>query len=439
MAPFPSTPPARAPWAALALGIVLGCGAAPDAPPESLAAGTFLATPREAWPEGELRFGHTRRGLAARVGEVTILEGDDEVVSGIEGALGLRFDEERNDLARVAARVAAAVGDDPAVLALFTTFDDRGAAGRAYFVPFFNDTAGTGMERFDARPSFGVRHLEGLANLKRPSGFGEATLADLAHELAHRHLARLEARLPGGEAVPLLGRQNAHWHALLHTRGSLLGGHDFVERAPGRFVVARREEAFSELDLYGLGLLAASEVRPFFFVRDGRSAAGAEIPAGAELPVGVEITGERQPLEVADVLAAMGPRAPAFPEAPLELRVIYVLLTSPGEAANDPPVLELAAEVEALRAAMDGRWMELTGGRGRLCSIARGCTPEAPIEAPIEEPPMASPGCSCAALDAQRGGDRAPWLALLLGALAWGVRRTAPAPGRRAGPRPPER
>jgi hypothetical protein len=272
--------------------------------------GTFE---RERWPEMELRPASTRRGLVTRQGEVFILEGDATLVSGIGGALGIRFDEERNDLAAITARFAAEATDEDAMLVLFTTFEDRGAGGPAYFVPLFNDVEGTGLGPIDQRAEFGVGALLAVINLKERSSHGDRIASNAAHELAHRHLAYFPPPMPESStvAIEILGRQSAHWHALLHSDASLMGGHELREVAPDRFSVVSRYGRFSELDLYGLGLFTPDEVRPFFFVRNGRTEpGGAPIPEAAELAPGTIVVGERIELGIDDVIRAAGPRDP---------------------------------------------------------------------------------------------------------------------------------
>ncbi|MEQ9501918.1 MAG: hypothetical protein RIT81_33910 [Deltaproteobacteria bacterium] len=334
----------------------------------------------------------TGHALAARVGELLVLEGDG-LVSGIDDAYGIRFDDEVDDLAKITARLAEEGADGEGIIVLFTTFDDLGAGGPAYYVPFFDDVAGTGDDDVDQRAAFGVERLEGIVNMKQ---LGDEDEALFFHEIAHRHLAHLEATVGGSTAaVTMLGRQRAHWHALLHTEGSVLGGHGFVESRPGRFVVQSRNERYAPLDLYGLGLADADEVPPFFFVADATTEDGAAIPAEAQLPVGTAILGRRIDVTIEDVVARVGPRDPGVADRTLR----YVVLTAPGEAAESVDL----APYEAFRVAMAAAYVAYTDGRGSLCSRFDGCAP--PTKLPADET-----GCSCSST--RRSG---PW-----GKSAWG-------------------
>lgn len=355
----------------------------PAAPTLPLSRGTH--EPPAAWASAGIAVASAGRGLTERRGEVVLVEGDGTLVSGQPGDWGLRVDAERHDVARVVARAAAAGADVPGVVVLYTTFEDRGAGGAGYFLPIFDDTPGTGLGPVDERLAYGAQRLEGVVNLKQVDQALTIPRADLVvHELAHRHAAHLAVQ-PSSTTAPaipsLLGRQAAHWHAALHSEASLLDGYAWLERAPGLFVVVERTRRLGSLDLYALGLLAAAEVPPFFFVAEATTLGGAPIPAAAQLAVGTEVLGVRVPLTIEDVVRALGPR-------PLdtrgELRVALVLLTAPGELADDPAVRTTLTALEAERALLEGAWARATGGRGWLCTRLDGC-PEGRPDAGIAD------------------------------------------------------
>ena len=288
------------------------------------------------WPNRDFRPRTTSSALTALRREVVILEGDNNLVSGINGSLGLRFDNDRNDLASVVQRFTTDVADQAGLLVLFTMFDDLGAAGPAYFVPFFNQVQGTGMGIIDQRSDFNTRALEGLVNLKHIDSHNPDELtAVLAEEVGHRHLAymRLPRSVATSTQVTLVGRQEAHWHGLLHTGGSFMDGHDWLERSLGEFIVVSRNRRFSQLDLYGLGLLPPENVDSFFFIKNGTSLAGAQVPPAAQLPPGFVARGKRLDLTVDDVIQELGPRTPK-PGAVTTTRLFFALLTEPGQSAN---------------------------------------------------------------------------------------------------------
>ena len=359
--------------------------------------------------------GTTASGLSVRVGEVGVLEGDDTLISTLGDQYGLVIDEQQNDLAAVSRRYAETIVDREAVLLLFTTFDDRGAAGPAYYVPFYRDTEGLGVPPLDQRDNFGVAHLRGVANLKSMTHHTPGRLLPRAlHELAHPALAYLSAAVSTSTVpVPLLGRQAAHWHAALHTEGSVLGGHGYAELGPGEFQVIGRDSGYSRLDRYGLGLLAPDQVPAFFFIADARTPRGAALPAAAELPLGTVVRGQKVEVKLDDVIRAVGPRSPAYPDAPPRLEVVVGLLTAPGESASSTRALAIRAELEAWLPELAERYTEETGGVGALCLRLDGCDPPAPGP---QEPPPPAEGCGC-----RHGPGAGPsgWWAL----LSLGLRR----------------
>ncbi len=324
-----------------------------------------------------------------RFGQVFVFEGREEEISGLDDQLGLRFDETRNDLAALTARIAEAQLDGPGLMVLFTTFDDRGAGGPAYFVPFFNETKGTGQGPLDQRAEFGVEALEGLINMKRLESHDEAELIPiLLHEIAHRHLAYFSSLTPTGSttAVSLLGRQGAHWRAAMHTQGSLLGGYDWLETTPGNFVVRAASTRFSGLDLYALGLLRPQEVPPLFIIADPILTSSAPLPQDAILQPGAVVQGSRVDISIDALIAEHGARA--LDVAPLQLT--FVLLTRPGESAADARAT--ADKLEALRLQIMDAYRDATGNLGGL--LTERCLPFDCLE---------PPGCECTHV---QSGDR---------------------------------
>ncbi len=344
------------------LGFGAHCGPAPAH------SGTYV---QQSWPGQELRTAQNGYALTTRIGEITVIEGDGSLVSGGAGQFGLRFDETRNDLGAVTARFAEDL-DPTALLVLFTTFSDQGGGGPAYFVPIYNDTLGTGLGYVDQRTDFSVRNLSGIVNMKKLSDHHpDEQLALLVHEIAHPHAAYLEAQPAEGStlAVQLLGRQSAHWHSTLHTEGSFLGGHGFVETETGRFVVAQRNEALSSLDLYALGLLDPAEVPDFFFIEDPRTESGFSVPPEAQLQVGSVVFGQKRRVGIEQVLSALGPR----PRQQGPHRTVFALLTAPGEAATSTSVQSKVVAINRLRIGLEDAWSRWTGQRGQLCTRLDGC------------------------------------------------------------------
>jgi hypothetical protein len=335
-------------------------------------------------------------------GEVAILEGDDAIVSRESSLFEIRFDAERNDLAAIVKRYVRDVSDAGGVLVLFTTFDDRGPGGPAYFVPIHNETAGTGVPALDVRADYGTLRFEGVVDMKLLASHPPDLLSRrLAHEIAHRHLAHLSAlRATSTIAIDLAGRQHAHWRAALETDASLMGGYAWQETTPGHFLVTGSYRRFSPLDLYGLGLAPKEAVSPFFSIDSLRTEDGFALPADADLPLDARALGTRIDLTIDDVIRAEGPRVPATEPA---MHAVFALVTKPGEAATSTGATRVARTIDGLRSTFAADWRDLTRGRGALCTTIAPC-PEDPADAGAADAVASDLGSADASVAPSRGG-----------------------------------
>jgi MYXO-CTERM domain-containing protein len=259
----------------------------------------------------------------------------------------------------------------------------------------------------------------------------------------------------------LLGRGNplpdgtvanrAHWSYFFHTGGSPMEGNNWEEMSPGVFRTLRPTFRFSELDLYLMGLIPASEVRPTFLIAEPTM-----VPRGISRDSppeyynrSVTVRGRRVDVTVQDIIRANGPRLPAYPDAPRDLDVVWVLLAQ-AEDVDD----QLARTFdEAIESCTLG-YNTSTGDRGHLLNsipdghdagtVAPDTGPEFPdvpqlppdafmppedvradataSDAAADTGPRAhlvQGGCACRA--SAPGSQGTPWLGL--GALAWVRRR----------------
>jgi hypothetical protein len=442
------------------LGLILAaCGG--EGPIDTVDRGTFEPA---TWPEMNER--PSRPALGARTSRLEVaaaprptfdpstlfvIEGDSTMISGIDGALGIRFDLERNDLAAVTAWIQEVAGnryganvDREAMIVLFTTFEDVGAAGPAYYVPFLVETEGLGRPLVDQRAMFGAPSFIGVANMKRFGSPGAGLmLPRLLHETSHRDLAYLQAEIDGSTiAIPLLGRQGAHWSAALETGGSVLGGHGFVDAEAGELIVAKVDDGLSPLDLYGLGLKSAEDIPPFSYVRNLRTLNDAPIPDEAILTPGTRVRGERIPVTIEDVIRATGPRGPSQKRRPTRLDLFFVLLTAPGEAVDSDRALLAKADIEGVISEFSAYYTQKTEGAGTACVLLAGCDSTNPRNDTRGDLQPEACGCN----STKRSSSTEPLLGL---ALLWALRgrRRArsydrsprPAAPPRRGSRPPDR
>jgi hypothetical protein len=288
---------------------------------------------------------------------------------GAAGALVERFGEtEKLDLVSVVRRFLAGHDDVFEQIVVYTTRPLNPAPGTlAFEVNTRNTVRGIGLDpALDEAAAWGsagalasVVYMDGIDAYLDVDGF-----EILAHEVGHRWLARLSFRdHRGRRSDALLGRGLVHWSFFLESGASLLEGNQIEDRGGGRFETVDLAARFSPLDQYAMGLRAASEVPPFFYVEeadDFRPNRAFKVSSTPE--IGVGFTGVRRDVSIEDVVAVMGPRSPAAPEAPRVLRQAYLLV---GDGAG-PATPERVAAVERIRSRSMALYQAATEGRGRV-------------------------------------------------------------------------
>ena len=189
-------------------------------------------------------------------------------------------------------------------------------------------------------------------------------LFSFTHELGHTWTAWM-SYVRNGELKPLA---DGHWWAELQlsvafpwrtddtgARGSIMGsgGTYWEESGNGTFTrrsTVRSLRGFSWLDLYAMGLAEPSEVPDMFLVQNGEYIGSGRYKA------------EKEIVSIEQIIAAEGPRQPAYANAQKDFNVGFVYLLAPGEEPSREP-LDLHARFrdEAL-----AHWFHVTGGRSRL-------------------------------------------------------------------------
>lgn len=156
------------------------------------------------------------------------------------------------------------------------------------------------------------------------------------------------------------GQLNGHYGYYTDSR-SVMYGNFITDLGNGSFSVAGGQRKYGYLDQYLMGLRAPSEVPPTMVLDDGshhNSAAGARAPGPAETVNNMT----RVDVSVDDVIRAMGPRVPAYPNAQNCWRVAFVLVVPPGQTYNPADV----AKVETYRARWQQWFTWATDGRGTM-------------------------------------------------------------------------
>ena len=363
----------------------------------------FVANPQLALGRRpEVRAGSTKPGRVLQRAEVAILEGDETIVTvQSPGAYRLSGDAGNNDRVDIAQRFFSRYPDEFDQLIVFLTFPDFASIGAsAYYARIKNDASGIAIPVFDQSATYGsMGALQGFVNMHTVWQYGQTVeelsdpglhlYATLAQEFSHRWLAHLLYEDAGGFANPgMLGRDGTHWSALLDAEGSVQDGYDWVDNGDGSFTSTARMTHFSPLDLYGMGLLAAGDVPPWFLIEDATLADGTTPVVATDTPaLGTVVLGTRLDLTIDDVVAANGARVPDAASAQQSFRLAFVLLTHPGQTAD--LVQQEAEKVDAIRRTWEEQaYPAMAGGLGQMCtrlSAPCGAPGARPVEVRVDD------------------------------------------------------
>lgn len=201
------------------------------------------------------------------------------------------------------------------------------------------------------------------------------------HELGHRWLYFLKFR-DGSTTSTMLNPAGAHPAQYVDTRAafpvygpddsSVMGGGTFRDAADGSYKTTPAAAfSYSWHDLYLMGLAAPSEVPPWWYLANSQPALGnAYYP-----PPNSTFRGERKDVTIDQVIAAIGPRTPAYPQTQREFRVLFVVLTDPSREL-------LPSDLEKLgtyRRQMEANFRLATGDRASVTTTFAGpVTPGSP-------------------------------------------------------------
>ncbi len=308
--------------------------------------------------------GHAEGGLTA-VDFATAAQ-----VVGGAGALAESFRAENDlDTAAVAQRFYATHPDEYAQLVVYTSRTLVPEEAFAYSLPVQNGVAGIGLEQYDYSAEYGsAGHLETFimmdALTKYPDDptrrfLGEdSALSVLGHEVGHLWLAHALFRDGSATSTELLGRDQVHWSFFMDTDGSLDEGNDIEPQSDGSFRTVGASLRYSALDQYLMGMRQASEVPPFFLVRNPT---GTSRDRGRSPQTGVVFGGTRKDVTIADVQAALTARSPVGGPwvRPLRQAFVYVSVGS----APDTATIE---KLERIRAAWPAFFAQAAEERGQV-------------------------------------------------------------------------
>ena len=280
--------------------------------------------------------------------------------------------------------------------------------------------------------------------------FGHHWMAFAAHDAADgrglQALFRGDPRDPEQSDREKPAAAGVHYSHLANTHSVMYG--NFITRlGGGMFRLEGGARKYGPMDQYLMGLRGAHETPPLLAIDDGsqRGLIGTPLTKG-QVQV---VSGTGVEIPVADVIRAIGPRVPAYPNAQRCFRMAFVLITHPGHTATAQEI----ALVDAYRRRWEQWFPWATDGRGatdtRLspadpCPVVpvdveppgEGAVSGAPLPppavqvalpepepvTPMPEPMMEDPiyklrpGCGCGAVE---GG----WLVAVLALALRGRRR----------------
>lgn len=284
----------------------------------------------------------------------------------------------------VACTVIQALGDRFDFIASYSDFRvDNPEGGTPSSGPRGGNVTGIGSETRDPGAFCSQGQLQSMyaqpvstsaVQIQERSPVGHMTdysyaMSQIGHELGHRWAARAFA-LVNGERINL---GPTHWTTGLNlpsafpysrpVEADAMGGSVWMDIGDGRWAQVDRDfywptKGFSWFALYLMGLARPEEVpaKDFFLLRDLQR-------TGESTSEGYPIfTGEKLQLSIDHVIAAMGPRRPAFEQAQKNFRTAIVIMTLPGKQ----PTPELIKHANAIGERWIEYWTHVTGGRATM-------------------------------------------------------------------------
>jgi glucodextranase-like protein len=175
----------------------------------------------------------------------------------------------------------------------------------------------------------------------------------------HRFGTYVRYKLPDNSLSPaLLGKDNSHWSYLLDSQGSVMYGNGWQDNGDGTFTSIAKQNAFSQLDLYLLGMIPKDQVPPMLLINN---------PAidATQLPfLGATVSGTATTVTINDIVAAEGERVPSSATSLKQFNIGFVLLTRSGDSIGNA-----TQAMDTLRKGFAGRFAKLTQGIGSIANV----------------------------------------------------------------------
>lgn len=217
------------------------------------------------------------------------------------------------------------------------------------------------------------------------SSWDEGKVTVLNHEFGH-HWLYFYSMMEGG--VPTKSCGDGHPAGWTHTQAatpvyqlhdaSCMGGSTWTDNADGTFTSGQSFASFgfSWHELYLMGLADAAEVADWFYLANSNP----PLPGAYWPQENLTVTADRVDVALQQVIDAMGPRNPAWPDTQREFIVPMVLIVRPGEYSQAD-----IDEVERTCQVWKPRFRQATVDRGEVICDRIGDRP--PVVA-ITDPPV---------------------------------------------------
>ncbi len=285
------------------------------------------------------------------------------------------------DETQLACDVLGALGDRFDFLAFYSDFrtdwQESGAPGTGAIGNLVSGVTPSNRNPIDYCSAGQLQSIQGVTFIDTPMAAPSGTdlsgsytnyareVTLLAHELGHRWLSLVQAMVGGN---PLsIGDSGPHWLFGLHAPAvfstpndvSYMGGSYWQDNGNGTYTNLSpaffANAGYSQLDLYALGLLPPQSVASMFILQN-LNLVGYD-------PLNHPIyTGTRVNFTINDIIAAKGPRVPAFAQSQRIFNVGLVGLVQPGAT----PTAILQQRLRGIRSAFTSHWTAATGGVGTM-------------------------------------------------------------------------
>lgn len=284
---------------------------------------------------------------------------------------------DRDLLVEIAAEFYADHPDEYDMLVLWGSSEF--APGTSYYLPVINDVTGIGYghygdECFNFSAEFSSNRLQGIIWMgpywvDKLDGLGpESTLGILAHETLHRWGAYVYFYDDNESSISddLIGI-TYHWSFFLDSGASPLGGNDWKQIGDSLFTTAPVDYVeFSQLDLYLMGLIEASEVEPIRLLTNVRDENGSVLEQVRRLykraSGPMTVIADLVEIPIDRIIEAVGIRNPQSGFNASEIKQAWIYVYPESEQPSDS---DLAA-LKQLQNQWEDYFNQASGGRSLM-------------------------------------------------------------------------